>query len=150
MAAVVNGHLKTVQELGGFEVWGFAQLLKQYRERTRISQSRLAELSGFDHSYVSRLERGYRMPTRDAVDEFAKAMGLDPTDWDALLVAAGFLPSKLESLFFDEPILMEIFGLLKSTNIPEAVRYNLRQMLQLVVSQAQLAAQGSLNVPGTS
>ena len=54
---------------------GFAQLLKQYRETTRISRSRLAESSGFDHSYVSRLESGHRMPTRDAVVKFADAQG---------------------------------------------------------------------------
>ena len=45
----------------------FAPLLREYRDRRRLSQSRLAEAAGFDHSYVSRLESGTRMPTRDAL-----------------------------------------------------------------------------------
>ncbi len=129
---------------------GFAQLLKQYRETARISQSRLAESSGFDHSYVSRLESGHRMPTRDAVVKFAEALGLSPSDRDNLLAAAGFMPQRVESLLAEEPILTEVFRLLQSRDVPEAVRHDVRQMLQLVVRQARLAAQGSPTGPGTT
>jgi len=134
----------------GFTDLGFAQLLKQYREGARISQSRLAESSGFDHSYVSRLESGHRMPTRDAVVKFAEALGLVAAERDNLLASAGFMPQRVESLLAEEPILTEVFRLLQSRDIPEAVRHDVRQMLQLVVRQARLAAQGWPTGPGTT
>lgn len=130
---------------------GFAELLKQYREQVRMSQSRLAESSGFDHSYVSRLESSHRTPTREAVVKFAAAMGLAEPERDSLLAAAGFMPQRVESLLADEPILTEVFQLLQSQQIPECVRRDVRDMLQLVVRQARLAAQAqsSDSDPGT-
>jgi transcriptional regulator with XRE-family HTH domain len=118
----------------------FAGLLKQFREQIRMSQSRLAEMSGFDHSYVSRLESGHRAPTRDAVMKFAGALQLSEPERDSLLAAAGFMPQRVESLLADEPVLTEVFQLLQSPGIPEPVRQDVRQMLQLVVRQARLAA----------
>jgi transcriptional regulator with XRE-family HTH domain len=132
----------------GFIDLGFAQLLKQYREVVRMSQSRLAELSGFDHSYVSRLESGHRTPTRDAVVKFAEALALVPAERDNLLAAAGFMPQRVESLLAEEPVLTEVFRLLQSQDIPEAVRSDVRQMLELVVKQARLAALGFPSGPG--
>ena len=40
---------------------GFGPVLKRFREARRVSQSKLAERAGFDHSYVSRLESGARL-----------------------------------------------------------------------------------------
>ncbi|HET7035336.1 MAG TPA: helix-turn-helix transcriptional regulator [Thermomicrobiaceae bacterium] len=122
---------------------GFAELLKQYREQVRMSQSRLAESSGFDHSYVSRLESGHRTPTREAVIKFAAAMELPEPERDALLAAAGFMPQRVESLLAEEPILTEVFQLLQSQQVPECVRRDVRDMLQLMVRQARLAALAS-------
>lgn len=119
---------------------GFAGLLKQFREAGRMSQSRLAETSGFDHSYVSRLESGHRAPTREAVLKFAAALQLADPDRDTLLAAAGFMPQHVESLLAGEPVLTEVFQLLQSPGVPEPVRQDVRQMLQLVVRQARLAA----------
>jgi transcriptional regulator with XRE-family HTH domain len=129
---------------------GFAQLLKQYRETARMSQSRLAESSGFDHSYVSRLESGHRTPTREAVVKFADAIGLPSPERDSLLAAAGFMPQRVESLLAEEPVLTEVFRLLQSREVPEAVREDVRQMLQLVLRQARLAALAWPTGPGTS
>lgn len=119
----------------------FARLLKQYREEQGVSQSRLAESSEFDHSYVSRLESGNRAPTRDAVNKLADALGLDAGQRDSLLAAAGFMPQRVESLFADEPVLSDVFSLLHNDDIPEPVRMNVRQMLQVMVQQARLASQ---------
>jgi transcriptional regulator with XRE-family HTH domain len=118
----------------------FASLLKQSREEVRMSQSRLAEESGFDHSYVSRLESGHRAPTREAVMKFASALQLSDPERDSLLAAAGFMPQRVESLLANEPVLTEVFQLLQSPGIPERVRQDVREMLQLVVRQARLAA----------
>lgn len=128
----------------------FAQLLKQHRESIRMSQSRLAEVAGFDHSYVSRLESGNRTPTRDAVIKLAEALGLEPEQRDNLLASAGYMPQRVESLLADEPILTEVLRLLQSHDVPEAVRHDVRQMLQLVVKQARLAALGWPSGPDTS
>ncbi len=120
----------------------FSQLLKQYRERGRVSQSRLAEIAGFDHSYVSRLESGNRTPTREAVTKLADALDLLPEHRDNLLAAGGFMPVRVESLLGDEPALMELLHLLQSRDVPEAVCLDVRTMLQLVIRWAQLAAAG--------
>lgn len=120
----------------------FARLLKQFREERGVSQSRLAEYSHFDHSYVSRLESGNRAPTREAVSKLSDALKLDAGQRDSLLAAAGFMPQRVESLFADEPVLSDVFSLLRSDDIPEPVRSNVRQMLKVMVQQARLASQG--------
>ena len=86
----------------------FALTLREMRDRVRLSQSRLAERAGFDHSYVSRLESGSRMPTREAVTKLAEAMHLSDGDRDALLASAGFMPGRIENLFASEPVLSEV------------------------------------------
>ncbi len=121
-------------------VVGFSRLLKQYRESARVSQSRLAELAEFDHSYVSRLESGSRMPTREAVGKLADALQLEMGERDMLLAAAGFMPQRVESLLAGEPVLTDVLHLLQSNEVPEQVRDDVRQMLHLVVKQARLAA----------
>lgn len=128
----------------------FSQLLKQYREAVRMSQSRLAEVAGFDHSYVSRLESGNRTPTREAVIKLAEALAVSAEQRDNLLATAGYMPDRVESLLADEPVLTEVLRLLQSREVPEAVRHDVRQMLQLLVKQARLAALGFPTGPGAS
>lgn len=118
----------------------FSRLLKQYRESARVSQSRLAELADFDHSYVSRLESGSRMPTREAVGKLADALALETGERDMLLAAAGFMPQRVESLLAGEPVLTDVLHLLQNAEVPEQVRDDVRAMLHLVVKQARLAA----------
>lgn len=118
----------------------FAPMLRELRDRRRLSQSRLAEAAGFDHSYVSRLESGTRMPTRDAVLKLADAMGLIDGERDALLAAAGFMPGRIESLFASEPVLSEVLVLLQDRSVPAEVREDVRNMIALLVRQAHRAA----------
>lgn len=118
----------------------FAPLLRELRDRRRLSQSRLAEAAGFDHSYVSRLESGARMPTRDAVAKLADAMGLVESERDALLASAGFMPGRIENLFASEPVLSEVLGLLQDRAVPADVRDDVRHMISLLIRQAQRAA----------
>lgn len=118
----------------------FAPMLREFRDRRRLSQSRLAEAAGFDHSYVSRLESGTRMPTRDAVVKLAEAMGLGDGERDTLLASAGFMPGRIESLFASEPVLSEVLGLLQDRAVPAEVRDDVRHMISLLVRQAQRAA----------
>lgn len=128
----------------------FSELLKLYRDSSRVSQSRLAEIAGFDHSYVSRLESGNRTPTREAVAKLAAALDLEPERRDNLLAAAGYMPQRVESLLAGEPVLSQVLQLLQRHDIPEAVRGNVRQMLELVVQQAELSAAGFPASPASS
>jgi transcriptional regulator with XRE-family HTH domain len=79
------------------ETQTFGCTLKRIREGARfsdrpyVSQSRLAEWAGFDHSYVSRLETGSRMPTRDAVHRLADALQATAGERDEMLMRAGFV-----------------------------------------------------------
>ncbi|MCS7246035.1 MAG: helix-turn-helix domain-containing protein [Thermomicrobium sp.] len=120
----------------------FGELLKRYRESARLSQSRLAQRAGFDHSYVSRLESGRRAPTREAIVRLAEALELTSAERDSLLAAAGFLPEQAEHLFTDEPVLSEVVELLQRRDVPDAVREDLRQLLALVVRQFKRALVG--------
>ncbi len=119
----------------GGELFGAA--LKRYREERRVSQSKLAERAGFDHSYVSRLESGARTPTRDAVLQLATALALDPSSHDALLAAAGFLPREVSSLLSTEQQITEVLDVLRDDSVPVEFRDNMRQMLGLLAAQAR-------------
>lgn len=118
---------------------GFGVVLKRYRESQRVSQSKLAERAGFDHSYVSRLESSARMPTREAVEHLSNALGLARVEQDELLAAAGFLPREVSSLLSSEPEITEVLGLLQNEDVPEAYRDNIRQVLRLLVEQVKFS-----------
>ena len=75
----------------------FAPVLREFRDRARLSQSRLAE-------------------------------------------AAGFMPGRIESLLAGEPVLSEALGLLQNRAIPAEVRDDVRNMIALLVRQAQRSA----------
>lgn len=116
----------------------FGATLKRFRETRRVSQSKLAERAGFDHSYVSRLESGARMPTRDAVQQLSQALELERQQQDELLATAGFLPREVSSLLSGEPELTDVLGLLQNNQVPEAYRESMRQVLRLIAEQARL------------
>ncbi len=116
----------------------FGVTLKRYREARRVSQSKLAERAGFDHSYVSRLESGARTPTRDAVQQLADALDLERQQQDELLASAGFLPQEVSSLLSSEPEITEVLALLQSSSMPEDYRQTMRQVLRVIADQARL------------
>ncbi len=115
----------------------FGTRLKQLREEQRVSQSKLAERAGFDHSYVSRLESGARTPTREAVTQLGSALQLEPGAQDSLLAAAGFLPREVSSLLSAEPEISEVLHLLHSEAVPVEVRDILRAQLRLLAEQVR-------------
>lgn len=116
----------------------FGLTLKQFREKRRVSQSKLAERAGFDHSYVSRLESGARTPTRDAVQQLSRALELERLQQDELLASAGFLPREISSLLSGEPEITAVLSLLQNSQVPEAYRDSMRQVLRLLAEQARL------------
>jgi transcriptional regulator with XRE-family HTH domain len=120
----------------------FGGLLKRCREARGVSQSKLAERAGFDHSYVSRLESGARTPTRDAVDRLGEALTLNQVERDALLAAAGFLPRDVSSLLSSEPVIGEVLDLLQDEDVPQEYRENIRQVLRLLAEQVRFVSRG--------
>jgi transcriptional regulator with XRE-family HTH domain len=120
----------------------FGTVLKQFREARRVSQSKLAERAGFDHSYVSRLESGARTPTRDAVEQLSNALELTRIQQDELLASAGFLPREVSSLLAGEPEITEVLNLLQNSHVPVAYRDSMRQVLRLLAEQARLVLVG--------
>ncbi len=127
----------------------FSSVLKGLREEARVSQSKLAERAGFDHSYVSRLESGTRTPTREAVEQLALALGAGSGAQDELLAAAGFLPRELGSLMTEEPELSEVVSILRSEHVPDEVQRLIREHLRLLAAQGRMftAAHPSANRP---
>lgn len=121
----------------------FGLLLKSLREKRGISQSKLAEVAEFDHSYVSRLESGARSPTREAVDRLGEALELEQPQRDSLLAAAGFLPRDITSLLASEPVIGELLVFLQNEAVPSEYRDNLRQMLGLLAQQVSWTCGGT-------
>lgn len=53
----------------------FGSVLREFREASKLSQERLAELSGLHRTYVSLLERGLRNPSLTVIHALARALG---------------------------------------------------------------------------
>ena len=63
----------------------FAQTIKQYRTRNRLTLSQLSELSGVDRATLNRLERGLGNPRPMTVYMITQAMKLTPSEIDKKL-----------------------------------------------------------------
>lgn len=83
----------------------FAHLLRTYRTRAGLSQSKLAERCGYDNSAFSRLEAGTRRPSREMAATIARVLQLHGDDRTALYAAA-----------FDVPLPAELDPLALSVN----------------------------------
>ena len=51
--------------------------IRRLRESQKISQERLADLSGLHRTYISSVERGERNVTIDTMERLAKALGVE-------------------------------------------------------------------------
>ena len=73
-----------------FDFATFPDALRAFRVSAGVTQWRLAQRAGYDHSTVSRWESGDRQPTRESVEALADALGLHDGDRARLLASAGF------------------------------------------------------------
>jgi len=112
---------------------GFGVLLRELRELRRMSQSELGRRAGSDHSTISRWESGDRNPTPESLSRLAGAMKLSEHDRDALMVAAGYVPSDPMHILASEPVIGRLASLLSDPTIPAEVRDGVREMLWQVV-----------------
>jgi transcriptional regulator with XRE-family HTH domain len=86
-------------------------MLKEQREKLRLSQGRVARAAGYDHSYISRIEANTRRPTREAVAKLADILGLVNNERNAFFAAGGFLPedvpfTHMPAAFWDAAAIM--------------------------------------------
>jgi WD40 repeat protein/transcriptional regulator with XRE-family HTH domain len=85
----------------------FGALLKLFRRRVvGLTQSALAEKSGYDTNYISMMERGLRVPTGSTAELLANALGLTAQERDQF-VAAAIRQRSLSSL--SAPISQELY-----------------------------------------
>jgi transcriptional regulator with XRE-family HTH domain len=58
----------------------FGEVLREIRRSRRLSQERLAEVSGCHRTYVSLLERGVNGPSLSMLFQLGQALGITPSD----------------------------------------------------------------------
>jgi transcriptional regulator with XRE-family HTH domain len=56
----------------------FGKKLQKLRTDRNLSQEKLAEIAGFDRTYISLLERGVRNPSLVNIVRLAKALNITP------------------------------------------------------------------------
>jgi transcriptional regulator with XRE-family HTH domain len=82
----------------------FGTVLRDWRNRRRLSQIDLAVEAGTTQRHLSFLEQGRSAPGRDIVSRLADSLRLTLRQRNALLAAAGFAPAHPESSL-DAPLL---------------------------------------------
>jgi transcriptional regulator with XRE-family HTH domain len=70
----------------------FGALLREWRERRRVSQLSLATEAGISTKHLSFMETGRSQPSRDMIMRLAEELEIPLRERNALLTAAGFAP----------------------------------------------------------
>jgi transcriptional regulator with XRE-family HTH domain len=93
------------------------QLIKQWRERRRLSQLSLAVDAEISTRHLSFIETGRSQPSRDMVLLLARALEVPPRGRNDLLAAAGYAPVYRETAL-DAP---------QMSDVRRALEFTLRQ-----------------------
>jgi transcriptional regulator with XRE-family HTH domain len=80
---------------------GFADALREWRRRRRVSQLELAQRAATTQRHLSFIESGRSVPGRAMVLRLAEALEIPLRERNALLLAAGYAPAYQESRFDD-------------------------------------------------
>jgi transcriptional regulator with XRE-family HTH domain len=59
----------------------FGKVLHDLRTESKLSQEKLAELAGYDRTYISLLERGLRQPTITTIFDISIALHISPSSF---------------------------------------------------------------------
>ena len=89
----------------------FAGLLRQWRQKRRLSQLELALSSGVSQRHVSYLESGRANPSRGMILQLSETLDVPLRDRNAWLTAAGFAPL-FRARSLDDPQMAQILGVL--------------------------------------
>jgi len=55
----------------------FGNMLKRFRLRKKLTQEKLAEMTGLSNVYISGIERGKHNPSLDTIHSLAVALGIE-------------------------------------------------------------------------
>jgi transcriptional regulator with XRE-family HTH domain len=88
---------------------GFPPLLKQWRQRRRLSQLDLALSSGVSQRHVSFLESGRANPSRSMILQLSETLDVPLRDRNAWLTAAGFAPV-FQARPLDDPQMAQVMS----------------------------------------
>lgn len=58
----------------------FGTVLRELREKKKLSQEKLAEYCDLDRTYISLLERGLRQPTLTTLFKLSDALNIKPSE----------------------------------------------------------------------
>lgn len=86
-------------------------LLREWRERRRITQEGLSELASVSPRHVSRVETGRAHPTAAMIMRFAEQLDVPMRATNTLLLAAGYAPYYTEYGSGDAPLATVLAGL---------------------------------------
>jgi transcriptional regulator with XRE-family HTH domain len=100
-APVVHPAAASLRRVDDRDRPGFGSLLRQWRQRRRVSQLDLAIAADVSARHVSFLETGRSRPSREMVLRLAERLEVPLRDRNPLLLAAGFAPSYPQRAFED-------------------------------------------------
>jgi transcriptional regulator with XRE-family HTH domain len=99
---------------------GVGDLLREWRQRRRMSQLDLALDAGISQRHLSFMESGRAQPSRDMVLKLAETLAVPLRQRNRLLLAAGYAPSFAERAL-DDPVMkpaMEAVRLVLDGHLP--------------------------------
>ena len=88
---------------------GFPRLLREWRQKRRLSQLDLALTTGVSQRHVSFLESGRANPSRNMILQLSEALEVPLRDRNGWLTAAGFAPI-FRSRTLDDPQMGQVMG----------------------------------------
>jgi transcriptional regulator with XRE-family HTH domain len=62
----------------------FGKILQEERKAKKISQEKLAKLTGLDRTFISLIENGKRSPTFSTILKICSALEIDPSELFAI------------------------------------------------------------------
>src|SRR5512135_3665787 len=111
----------------------FAELLKEYRETSGLSQRGLARASRINPAIISRMESADRGPSGpEQVLAVAAALELDEERSDSLLASAGFWPRAILRLGPQDETLLIVARLLGSQYVSARSKQRFRALVALL------------------
>ncbi len=111
----------------------FAELLKEHRKASGLSQRGLARASRINPAIISRMESADRGPSGpEQVLAIAAALGLDEDRSDSLLASAGFWPRAILRLGPQDETLLIVARLLGGQHVSARSRQRFRALVSLL------------------
>ncbi len=90
----------------------FPRLLREWRQKRRLSQLDLALTSGVSQRHVSFLESGRANPSRNMILQLSETLDVPLRDRNALLAAAGFAPL-FRTRALDDPQMAQVLSAIR-------------------------------------